>query len=104
MQITVTGRHMDITDPIRQYAEQKTEKLPRYYDRIRRIEIIVDKHDAKEHKLELIAHVNGHDPFIATAHSSDLYACIDDVTAKIERQLHDHKEKMRNHKHPAHPT
>ena len=104
MQMTVTGRHMDITDPIRQYAEQKTEKLPRYYDRIRRIEIIVDKHDAHEHKVELIAHVDGHNPFIASVHSADLYACIDEVTTKIERQLHDHKEKMRNHKHSAHST
>ena len=101
MQLTVTGRHIEITDPIRNHAKQKTEKFPRYFDRIRHVEVIVSKHDNIKQQAEIIVHADGRDPFVAISTHEDLYACIDDVTSKIERQLHDHKEKVRNHKHSA---
>lgn len=98
MELTVTGRHINITDPIRSYAQQKTEKLPRYFDRVRDVEVIVAHHDNIKLAVEMIVHVNNHhDPFVASATHEDLYACIDEVTDKMERQLHDYKEKLRNH-------
>ena len=98
MQIIVSGRHLQITDAIRSYAEQKAAKLPRFFDRIGRIEVIADTlpHDA--FKVEMIADVNHSDPMIATAEDRDIYACIDEAVDRLGRQLRDHKERIRDHK------
>lgn len=101
MDIIITGRHIDITDPIRQYALDKTGKLPRYFDRVTEIEVVADKSDNRGYSAEIIVHVEHHDNFVAHATGDDLYACIDDATEKMERQLTDHKEKLRNRKHTA---
>jgi len=98
MEITVTGRHTDITPAIRQYVTDKTAKLPRYYDRIRAIQVITDKTD-RTHELEIIVQVDRSDPFVCKVTGDDLYACIDSAVDKLERQLTDHKVKLRNRKH-----
>lgn len=99
MDVKVTGKHLDITDAIRAYAQDKASRLSRFYDRLSTIEVLADKHDSHQYKIELIAHVDGHERFVASHTGDDLYACIDDTAAKMERQLHDYKEKRRNHKH-----
>ncbi len=99
MEIKVTGRHMDITPPIREYASEKALKLPRYFDRVQEIDVVIDKQDAKNLGVEIIAEAEHADSFIARASGSDLYVCIDEAISKMERQLTDHKEKLRNRKH-----
>jgi putative sigma-54 modulation protein len=99
MEITVSGKHLDITDPIREYAVQKVGKLNKYYDQILSVEVIADKTQSNEFEIEIIVHVGHHEPFIATTRGEDLYATIDLAQAKLERQLSDHKEKVKNHKH-----
>ncbi len=99
MQIIVTGRHFDLTDPIRQYAEEKCQKLSRYYDRVSKVEVVADRQGQVNHELEIICYVDRHDPFIAKAVHEDLYACIDEATDKMTRQLHDHKQKVRDNRH-----
>ena len=84
---------------MQEYAEKKCEKLTRYFDRIQQIEVIVD-HDKTAYEVEIIAHVEHHDPFIGSDRTHDYYACVDQVMDKLTRQLSDHKEKMRNRKHP----
>lgn len=98
MEITVTGRHMDITPAIRQYASEKASKLPRYFDRIQLIEVIAHKTDGHQ-ELEIIVHVERTDPFVCKSAGSDLYACIDEAVNKLERRLTDHKGRLRNRKH-----
>ena len=100
MHIIVTGKHVDITDPIREYAQIKAAKMQRYYDRVQSIEVVADKTDGHTFGVEMIAHVEGRDHVVATSRSQDLYAAIDEVQNKMERQLTDHKEKHRNRKHP----
>jgi len=99
MEVTVIGKHMDITDPIRAYAQEKSARLARFYDRLGHVEVVADRHDSHSFRIEVIAHVPGHDRLVASGTGDDLYACIDDTLGKMERQLHDHKEKRRNHKH-----
>ena len=101
MNTIVTGRHIEITDPIRQHVADKTAKLPRYYDRLSKLEVIADKSDTRTYQIELIAHVDGAEHFVAQATDTDLYHCIELAVQKMERQLTDHKEKLRNHKHHA---
>ena len=99
MEIIVTGRHIEVTPAIREYASRKVAKLPRYFDRIHLIEVVIDKHDHHGFKVEVIVKSEHVDPFVAHTSGDDLYACIDQVTDKLERQLTDHKERLRNRKH-----
>lgn len=99
MDIMITAKHVDITTPFREYAEDKVNKLPRYYDRITEIAVLADKSDNINYEIEVIVHVERHDPFIAKAIGEDLYACVDETTDKLERQLSEHKQKLRNRKH-----
>ena len=92
-------RSGDITTPFREYAEDKVNKLPRYYDRITEIAVLADKSDNINYEIEVIVHVERHGPFIAKAIGEDLYACVDETTDKLERQLSEHKQKLRNRKH-----
>lgn len=98
MELIVSGRHLPITDAIRQHASEKVSKLPRFFDRIQKVEVIVDKKD-HNYECEVIVHVDHNDPFISRVNGQDLYACMDEATHKLERRLADHKEKLRNRKH-----
>lgn len=98
MQFKISGRHIDITPAIREYAAKKTEKLHRYFDRIQEIVVVVDTVDHR-FEVEIIADIEHHDPIIAKRVENDLYAAIDATVDRMERQLTDHKEKLRNRKH-----
>jgi len=99
MQINVTGRHLILTPTIEEYARKKARKLPRFFNRIQQVEILIDK--AKNgFDVEIITDVAHHQPFVATSSDHDLYACIDDGIDKVVRQLSDHKKRLRNNKHP----
>lgn len=102
MQITVTGKHMDITESIRAYASEKAGKLSKFFDQIQSVEVVADKSKKHQYEIEMIVHVGHHDPFIAVVTGDNLYATIDQVQDKLERQLTDHKNKLKNHKH--HPS
>ena len=96
---TVSSRHMDVTPPLKAYAEQKTDKLHKYYDRIQEIEVVLD--NGKDiTRVEMIVNAEHKNMFIANHSEGDAYACIDACADKLERQLTEHKKKHRNRKHP----
>ncbi|MAE66037.1 MAG: ribosomal subunit interface protein [Phycisphaeraceae bacterium] len=99
MEFRISGRHVDVSPAIKEYAETKAAKLHRYFDRIQSINIVAAKHDSHSHEVEMIVKVEHADAFVAKTTGNDLYGCIDDVVDKLERQLTDHKEKLRNRKH-----
>ena len=98
MEVIVTGRHLDITDSIRDHAEQRVQRFPRYFAGVSTVEVVLNRPDQRHFEAELIVHASGHEHFVARGTDPDLYACIDQASDRIERQLHDHKEKLRNHK------
>jgi len=98
MLITITGRHIDITDAIRAHAEEKAEKLPRYYDSISQIEVLVEGNEGGKQSVEVIVHAEHNELLIASETGTDTYACIDMAVHKMERQLKKAKEKQRGHK------
>ena len=98
MEITVTGRHLEITPPIKQYANDKVAKLPRYFNRIQLIAVVASKQDNHTFEVEIIVEAEHHDDFVAKVTGPDLYACVDSAVDKLERQLTDHKERLRNRK------
>lgn len=103
MEINVIGRHFEITPAIRDYADQKANKLRRYYDRIKSIEVVAHRAEHYNHyEVEVIVQVERAAPLIVKVSGEDLYACVDESVGKLERKLTDHKEKLRNRKHMKH--
>lgn len=98
MQIEVSSKHMELTPAIEEYATKKAEKFERYYDRIQRVEVLIDK-QKNGYTTEIITDVEGHEPFVSTSEHEDLYACLDLVIDRTKRQLTDHKSKLRDNKH-----
>jgi putative sigma-54 modulation protein len=94
---------MDVTPPLKTYAESKANKLLKYYDRIQEIEVILEniKDTGKQvTKVEMIVNAEHKNMFIANHDVGDAYACIDACVHKLERALTEHKKKFRNRKHP----
>jgi putative sigma-54 modulation protein len=100
MQISVTGRHMGISDALKQYCEEKVDRLPRIFDRIQSIEVVLDGKDG-DHSAEVIVHAAGApQPFVAHQNDADAFAAVDLMMDKVAEQLRRYKEKHRNRKHP----
>lgn len=100
MEIIVSGKHIEVSTAIREYALEKVNKLPRYYDRVQKINVVLDRSNAtRTYQVEIIVKVERSDSFVAKTTGTDLYACIDETVDKLERQLTDHKGKLRNRKH-----
>lgn len=102
MQTIVTGRNLEVTDAIRAHAEHKTSSLTRFYDQVQQVTVRVgpDPHGKGFHA-EIIADVEHHEDFVATAHGPDLYHTINDAVDKITRQLTTFKEKLKQANHNA---
>ncbi len=99
MQVTVTGRHMTITETLKAFCQEKAEHLERFFNRIRLIEVVLDGQTGN-HRAEMIVHTDRAQPFVASEQHEDLHAAIDMLVDKIEGQLRRHKERIRNRKHP----
>jgi putative sigma-54 modulation protein len=95
MQMTISGHHLDLTDPIRDYVTTKLSKLERHYEQLTRTSVILSV-DKLQQIAEATVHVSGGELF-ANAEHEDLYAAIDALTDKLDRQLIKHKEKQRGH-------
>ena len=98
MQISVTGRHVDVTEEVKEYARDKAGKLPRFYDRVQSIEVILDV-EGDNFTVDMIVTAEGKNHFIAHEAGTDTFALIDMITDKLGRQLKRHKERFRNRKH-----
>jgi putative sigma-54 modulation protein len=95
MQMTISGHHLDVTDPIREYVIAKLAKLERHYDHINSTAVILSVEKLSQ-KAEATIHVSGGELF-ANAENEDLYAAIDSLSDKLDRQLIKYKEKHRDH-------
>ena len=96
MQINISGRHVEVTDSMREYVTSKLERLTHHHDRITSTNVILSV-DKLIQKAEATIHVSGKDVHADATHE-DLYAAIDLLTDKLDRQLIKHKEKMRSHR------
>jgi putative sigma-54 modulation protein len=97
MLITITGKHVEITPAIRERAEEKAGKLPRFFDNLTQVEIIIES-TGGGHSVELVAHAERFSPLVAREIGQDILTCIDGAVHKMERQLSKLKERQRDHK------
>jgi putative sigma-54 modulation protein len=95
MQLNITGHHLEVTAPLKEYVESKFERLQRHFDQITVTHVILSV-EKKEQKAEATVHISGADLF-AHSESEDMYAAIDSLTDKLDRQLIKHKQKHRGH-------
>jgi putative sigma-54 modulation protein len=93
MQLTISGHHLEITTAIRDYITQKFSKLERHYEQITSTQVILTV-DNLSQNAEATVHVGGAELFANSQHE-DMYAAIDALTDKLDRQLIKYKEKHR---------
>jgi putative sigma-54 modulation protein len=98
---TISGKHIDITENLRRHAQEKTSKLPRYYDSINQVEVIFDGSRSGSASVEIIARAEHNKLFIVGETGQDAYQCVDIAVHKLERQLRRQKGKERDNKHAA---
>ncbi len=97
MNITVNARHMEVTEALREYAEEKAARFPKFYDNIQSIEVIMDI-EAGKPQVEIVVQATRKATFVAHHREDDMYACVDQCSDKIVQQLRRHKDKMRDRK------
>jgi len=95
MQINLTGHHIDITDSLRNYVDTKFSKLERHFDHISNVHVILNVEKLNQ-KAEATVHLSGAEVF-ASSEDTDMYAAIDKMVDKLDRQVIKHKEKMKKH-------
>jgi len=95
MQINLTGHHVDLTSPLRDYVNNKMERLERHFDNVTDIHVILSVEKLR-HKAEATLHVSGARMY-ADAIEGDMYAAIDGLADKLDRQVKKHKEKITDH-------
>jgi putative sigma-54 modulation protein len=95
MQINLTGHHVEITPALRDYITEKLARIERHFENATDIHCILTV-EKLEHKAEATLNVSGK---TLHAHSveADMYAAIDSLTDKLDRQVRKHKEKITNH-------
>jgi len=95
MQINITGHHVDITEALRSYVETKFDRLERHFDNMTNVHVILGVEKERQ-KAEATIHVSRGNIF-ADDEQDDMYAAIDGLVDKLDRQLKKHKEKLTNH-------
>ena len=96
--IKVTGRHISVTEAIKDYAVKKIENLHLDYPRIIDAQVIIDVEKHRQFA-EIILHCSNHITIEASHECDDLYAAIDEVIAKVARQMRKYKTKiLRDHR------
>ena len=95
MNLTVTGHHLDLTDSLRDYVSSKMDRLERHSDDVQDVHVILSVEKSRQ-KAEATVNIKGTQLFADTI-ESDMYASIDLLTDKLDRQLIKHKEKVKDH-------
>ncbi len=98
MNLKITGIHLDVTPALRDYIEAKLERITRHVDNVTAVAVTLSV-DKLEQKAEVNVHLKGKDIHVE-ASSSDMYAALDALADKLDRQVLKYKEKLTDH-HPA---
>lgn len=97
MQLSVSGHHVDVSESLRDYVSGKLDKLVRHSDHITNVHVVLSVEKLVQ-KAEATVHVSGAELF-ADAATEDMYAAIDMLADKLDRQLLRHKEKSVDRHH-----
>jgi putative sigma-54 modulation protein len=96
MQINLTGHHVDITEALKGYVDTKFDRLERHFDDVINVHVILSVEKLRQ-KAEATIHINGANVFADAVHE-DMYAAIDGLIDKLDRQVIKYKEKRKSHR------
>jgi putative sigma-54 modulation protein len=104
MNLKISGHHLEVTPALREYVITKLERVIRHFDQVidGTVLLAVDNQKEKEkrQKAEITLHLKGKEIFVESA-DSDLYAAIDLLIDKLDRQVIRHKDRLQGHAHEA---
>ena len=104
MNLTISGHHLEVTPALRSYVTAKLDRITRHFDQLVDVKVLLTVENQKEkdrrQRAECNIHVKGNDMFAESSHE-DLYAAVDELVDKLDRQVGRHKEKIKNHQHEA---
>lgn len=102
MNLMITGHHLEVTPAIREYVQNKLERVVRHFDQIIDISVVLGVESLSEKDKRQRAEVNLRlkgDVIHVENVADDLYAAIDGLVDKLDRQVLKHKDKIRDHHH-----
>ncbi len=99
MQLNITGHHVELTESLKEYVTSKLQKLERHFDHISNVQVTLSVQKVRQ-IAEATLHLSGAD-IHATAEQEDMYAAIDLLVDKLDRQILKHKEKNVDRMHGA---
>ena len=99
MNLNITGHHVEVTPAIREYATNKLDRVIRHFDNVTSVNVILSVEKLK-HKAEVTLHVRGKDIYVESD-DGDMYAAIDSMVDKLDRQVLKYKQKNFDHSHDA---
>ena len=104
MNLTISGHHLEVTPALRGYVTSKLDRIIRHFDQVVDVKVLLTVDNMKEkdsrQRAECNVHVKGRDIFAESSHA-DLYAAVDELTDKLDRQVARHKTKIKDHHHVA---
>lgn len=104
MNLTISGHHLEVSPSLREYVLTKLDRVTRHFDQVVDINVMLTVEKLKEkerrQKAEVSLHVKGKDIFIESA-NEDMYAAIDELIDKLDRQVCRHKDRVQDHHHAS---
>jgi putative sigma-54 modulation protein len=102
MNLTISGHHLEVTPALRDYVVNKLDRVTRHFDQVVDINVLLSVEKLKEkerrQKAEVTLHVKGRDIFVEHC-CEDLYAAVDQLMDKLDRQVCRHKDRTQDHHH-----
>jgi putative sigma-54 modulation protein len=96
MNLNLSGHHIGVTPAMRDYVSQKLGRIKRHFNHAINVNVILSV-EKLQHKVEANVHVSGKD-ICLESHGRDMYAAIDDLVDRLDRQIIKHKEKHADHR------
>lgn len=96
MNLNISGHHLDLTPPLRDYVTTKLKRIERHFDHLINADVILSVEKLR-HKAEATVHASGADLHAEAVVDADMYAAIDALMDKLDQQTRKHKEKLRHH-------
>ena len=102
MNLTISGHHLEVTPALRSYVTSKLDRITRHFDQVVDVKVLLTIENLKEKqgrkRAECNLHVKGGDMFAESSHA-DMYAAVDELVDKLDRQVVRHKDRLQSHHH-----
>ncbi|MDA0821881.1 MAG: ribosome-associated translation inhibitor RaiA [Proteobacteria bacterium] len=95
MQLSISGHHVEISESLKNYINSKMQKVERHFDQVIDAHVVLDV-EKQRHKAETTLQLSG-STIHAASENDDMYAAIDAMVDKLDRQVRKHKEKISDH-------